>query len=48
MTGGVLVGPLVWLPQCIGPGNRDRDPSNQKAQVTRWHPGFGYRLNLTV
>ena len=44
LTGRVLIGPVVSLPQCAGPGNRDCHPSVQKAEPTCRNPGLGSRL----
>ena len=43
-TGGILVGPVVSLPQCAGPENRDCHPPVQKAEPTCWNPGLSSRL----
>ena len=40
-TGRVLIGPVVSLPECAGPGNRDCHPSVQKAEPTCRNPGLG-------
>lgn len=45
LTGGVIVGPVVSLPQCAGPGHRDCHPPDQKAGPTCRNPGVGSRLN---
>ena len=43
-TGGILVGPVVSLPQCAGLENRDCHPPEQKAEPTCWNPGLSSRL----
>jgi len=43
-TGRVLIGPVVSLSECAGPGNRDCHPPVQKAEPTCWNPGLGSRL----
>ncbi len=43
-TGGILVGPVVSLPQCAGLENQDCHPPEQKAEPTCWNPGLSSRL----